>query len=251
MIPHRKIAETRTPEGGSLTLLTHDGEFSIRLNGHGLMNSREADSEMLLGRLGHKAGPVSASPRFLVGGLGMGVTLRSLLDEIPSDASVTVVELIPEVVRWNRQFFTVNNGAVLDDPRVEVEVEDVWDVLCRTPRETYDAILLDIDNGPFPLVQGNNLRMYYRRGIQLIAHALKPGGRAAFWSAGRDNDFLVRLRKAGFDADVVPSRQTVGSQQSACFIYVADKSVDRALRIGPGLGSGRARSLGPEKELVH
>jgi len=223
MIPDRKIAETSTPEGGLLTLLEHDGAFSIRLNGHGLMNSEEADSEMLLGRLGHKPGHASGSPHFLVGGLGMGITLRSLLDEASPRAAVTVVELIPEVVQWNREFFAANNGAVLDDPRVEVIVEDVWDVLSRTPREGFDSILLDIDNGPFPLVQGNNLRMYYWRGIKHIAHALKPGGRAAFWSAERDDDFSDRLCKAGFEVELVPTQQSAGSTQTACFIYVADK----------------------------
>jgi len=238
MIPHRQIAEIRTPEGGHLTLLEHEGEFSIRLNGHGLMNSQDAASERLLGRLGHQAGPMPEAPRFLVGGLGMGLTLRSLLDEIPPHAGVTVVELIPEVVRWNREFFAANNGAALDDPRVAVEVADVWDVLRVATPEGYDAILLDIDNGPFPLVQGNNLRIYYWRGIQLLVRALKPGGRVAFWSAGRDNDFFDRLCKAGFAVDVVPSRQVAGSQQSECYIYVADKGPDRRANL-----AGGARSL--------
>jgi spermidine synthase len=184
MKPHIKLAETRTPEGATLTLFEHDGSYSIRLNGQALMHSMMHASELALGELATAKVGKAGAPRILIGGLGLGFTLRSVLQRVSAKARVSVAELLPEIVAWNREHMACLNGSLLNDPRVEVVVGDVGKLIgnARGPGR-YDAILLDIDNGPTALVRRGNQHLYDEAGIQRLVTALGPGGRAAIWSA--------------------------------------------------------------------
>ena len=223
MKPTRKLAESLTPDGARLALYEHDGNYCIRLGQEELMHSRLSASEARLGELA--AGPLAshAHPSILIGGLGLGFTLKSVLAQLGPEATVHVAELIPAVVDWNREFLTGLNGPLLQDARVEILIADVWDVIARAGRARYDAVLLDIDNGPTAMVQKQNSRMYDREGLDRIAAVLKPGGRAAIWSAGLDHAFARRLATAGFAVQVVPAKLHATAKRCACTIFVADK----------------------------
>ena len=219
----RLIAETRTPDGAHLALLEDEGDYLIRLNGEALMHSAGASSEMQLGLLALE--PVrTPAPRVLIGGLGLGFTLRAVLDAGGPAARVEVVELLPEVVEWNRSHLSDLNGRLLDDPRVHLRVADVYDVLHEARQSPFDAIVLDVDNGPFAIVQGENRRLYHPRGIQRLATALVPEGRAAIWSAGFDPRFAERLSRAGFRVEAIPARLHPALDDYPYALYLADKA---------------------------
>jgi spermidine synthase len=221
--PTRKLAEARTPDGARLALYEHDGNYCIRLDQQELMHSSLSDSELLLGELATKNLKHHAHPMVLIGGLGLGFTFRGVLRTLGPDAAVQVVELMPAVVDWNRQFLCGLNGGLLDDPRVEVIVADVWEIIARAGRSSYDAVILDIDNGPHGIVQEQNDRLYHREGIQRLAAILRPGGRMGIWSAWRDQGFIQRLSEAGFMVQTVPAKLHAHSQRCAYTIFVADK----------------------------
>ncbi len=218
-----KIAETDTPDGARLALYEHDGSYAIRMNGQGLMNSSVTASEMLLGQVGMAHLAEKTGARILIGGLGLGFTLKSVLEIASPAASVHVAELLPAVVSWNREFLLSLNGALLDDPRVVVHIEDVYRLIIRAEPASYDAILLDIDNGPSAMVQEENRRLYSDAGISRLAAALTSGGRAVIWSAGEDEAFARRLSRAGFAVEVVHGKSHNGARRSAIVLYVADK----------------------------
>ena len=223
MKPERKLAETTTRSGARLTLHEHDGNYAIRMDGQTLMNSALAASELLLGELAVARLTDQPAPSVLIGGLGLGFSLRSVLAKTNPTAKVYVAELIPQVVAWNREFLTAVNGKLVDDPRVTVFTDDVWNVLIHTTPGRYDALLLDIDNGPTAMVQQPNARLYKPAGIQLLFAALKPGGRAAIWSAALDHAFADRLTLAGFRVEAVPAKLYDKAKRCGCTIYVADK----------------------------
>ena len=223
MKPHLKLAETLTPDGARLSLHSHDGNFCIRVNGQELMHSAAAASELQLGELAVE-GFAARPARILIGGLGLGFTLKAVLAKSGPDVTVEVAELFPTVVEWNRTFLKDLNGACLADPRVKVLVEDVGHVLSRAGSVAYDAIILDIDNGPTAMVQANNAGHYRAQGIQRFFAALKPGGRAAIWSAKADHAFEGRLRKAGFAVKAVPAKLYASAKRHTYTIYLADKT---------------------------
>lgn len=221
MKPNHKLADAVTPDGAQLALYEHDGSYCIRLNGQELMHSKTAASEVLLGELVATGAATRPNPRLLIGGLGLGFSLKSALEHLPVDAAVEVAELLSAIVTWNRELLSDLNGRFLDDPRVKLLVDDVVQILGRNPGR-YDGIVLDIDNGPAAMVQKTNTRLYDRQGIRRIAAALKPGGRAAIWSAGKDAAFEERLKKAGFDVQAVPAKLYPTAKRAACTIYLAD-----------------------------
>ncbi|MBA4150816.1 MAG: spermine synthase [Verrucomicrobia bacterium] len=223
MKPNIKLAEAITPDGASLVLYEHDGTFCIRLNGQDLMHSAVAESELLLGELAAKNISNYAQPTVLIGGLGLGFTLKSVLEHIGPEAKVHVAELMPAVVAWNREFMAQLNGSLLDDPRVHLFIEDVWHVIARGGRAKYDAILLDIDNGPQAMVQKKNERMYDAFGLRQVSNALKPGGRVAIWSACADHEFVDRMSDVGFQVKVVPAKLYANAKRCAYTIFVGDK----------------------------
>ncbi|MBE36678.1 MAG: spermine synthase [Opitutaceae bacterium] len=224
MKPHITLAETTTPDGKSMALVEHDGDFSMRVDGRDLMHSSVSASELHLGEIAVEQLRGATEGRVLIGGLGMGFTLKSVLAGVGKNIAVEAVELIPEVVKWNRTFMKDLNGKLLDDPRVTVVTRDVYALLNRSKPNTYDAILLDIDNGPTAMVQKGNARLYTRQGLQQIRRALKAGGRVAIWSASVDTQFEARLKSMNFRIEAVPARLHKNARRSTYTIYVADKA---------------------------
>ena len=240
MKPHRLLAETRTPEGATLTLHEHDGSFCVRLAGRELMHSQAAYSEEALGEVGTARLLRGQAARVLIGGLGLGFTLRSVLAHAGPKVAVEVAELLPAIVAWNREHLGGLNGALLGDSRVAVKVGDVFEVVRTAAPASYAAILLDIDNGPSAMVQAANARLYDARGIRLLAAVLVPGGRLVVWSAGEDRAFERRLGQAGFKVEAVPVKLHAGARQAAGRLFVGDKAEARGggpARAGVGAGA--------------
>lgn len=207
MTPWTLLDSAPVPDnGGELQLLQRNGEFSIKITGRGeLMNSRVHDSEDALAehtcaRLGN-----NPAPRLLIGGLGMGFTLAATLGQLKTQARVDVAELVPAVVNWNKGSLGAASGHPLRDPRVTVIEKDVAHLLAASGQR-YDAILLDVDNGPEGLTRKENDWLYSIDGLSEAYTALRPQGILAVWSAGPDKSFLQRLRKTGFDVDEVRVR---------------------------------------------
>lgn len=223
MKPFLQLAQARTPEGAELTLHAHDTHFYLRVNRQPLMGTNASESEKVLAQLACARLSGKAGMRVLIGGLGFGFTLRRVLELVSADAHVQVAELLPEVVAWNREFLSTVNGLLLEDARVEVSVEDVFHVIARAPAAHYDAILLDVDNGPIAMVQDGNARLYQTQGFAAITQALKPGGRVTFWSASTDHAFAKRLGKAGFKVETVAAKAYPQAKRSTHTIFVADR----------------------------
>ncbi|MBI4510216.1 MAG: hypothetical protein HY698_11325, partial [Deltaproteobacteria bacterium] len=205
--------------GGDLVLYGRGGEYVIRVDGFELMSSRAHGSEEHLARLACARLADRTDARVLVGGLGMGYTLRAALDSVSGHASVTVAELIPAVVDWNRGPLGDLAGHPLDDPRVTVVVDDVGAVL-RKAAVRFDAILLDVDNGPVALTRKANQVLYSEPGLAVAKRALRAGGKLAIWSASGDARFEQRLRRAGFavESHQVPARGASGGPMHTIFL---------------------------------
>lgn len=205
MIPLEQLATAQVPGGEELRLMRRGADFMIVLDRNELMNSRmsgseEALAEMTAERLGNRA-----KQHWLIGGYGMGFTLRKALEVCGKDVRLTVAELVPEIIDWARGPMADLTAGCLDDPRVDLVQTDVALAIAKG-RGTYDAILLDVDNGPDGLVRKDNGRLYSRDGLSAAKAALKPGGVLAVWSAAPDPVFASRLRKAGFAVDEVVVR---------------------------------------------
>jgi spermidine synthase len=208
MIPY-KLIDTASWAGAALRLYQRGDEFSIRVDKAGeLMNSRAHHSEEVLAELACRMIAGRDTPRLLVGGLGMGFTLAAVLSHTGPDARVTVSELIPAVVRWNRDYMGSLAGFPLADARVHVLELDVGRVMQE--HKNFDAIMLDVDNGPSSFTHDDNDALYSLRGLGLAFNALKPGGVLTVWSASSDPEFTRRMKKAGFEV----TEQRVGSHAS-------------------------------------
>lgn len=226
MKPFRNLAETRTPDGSRFSLHEHDGEYFLKLNGRQLMSTTATASELLLAQLSCDGLRGRADTCVLIGGLGLGFSLRRVLELVGRRARVQVAELLPAVVAWNRDFLRKVNGQLLEDRRVQVLTGDVFDILRRAEPAAYDAVLLDVDNGPTSMVQPNNERIYTRRGLATIARALKPCGKAAFWSAVPEPAFLQALAHAGFRPEAHPAKSHDRAKRAAHTIYLAERRSD-------------------------
>lgn len=206
MLPWIQLDSATIPgEDGELRLKQRGSEFSIMLGANELMNSRLSGSEEALATLSWERIKAHPKPRVLIGGLGMGFTLRAALAVLPEDAGVTVAELVPAVVAWARGPMAEVFKGCLDDPRVGIHQGDVGEAI-RAGKAAYDAILLDVDNGPDGLTRKSNDRLYDFNGLRAARDALRPGGVLAVWSSGPDPDFTRRLRDSGFSVDVVNTR---------------------------------------------
>jgi len=222
MKPRLKIAAARTPDGGEMALYQHDRDFTIEINGEDLMLSRHHESELELARLGcaHLAG--RKAPSILIGGLGMGYTLRQALDMLSPDAKVVVGELMGAVVEWNRQFLGVLNGRPLADERVDLKIGDVIELIsCSKSR--FDAILLDIDNGPGAMTDSGNSRLYGYEGILACSRALRKQGCLAVWSAGPSKEFEQLLMDCRFHVRRYRVPAYKGSKSQSRFVWVASE----------------------------
>lgn len=224
MKPNITLAETTTPNGARMTLVEHDGSFCIRVNGQQLMHSKVATSELKLGTVGcERHSALDLEPKIAIGGLGLGFTLKTVLETAGPKATVHVVELFPEIVEWNRTYMSNLNGECLDDKRVEVITEDVYDVISNAKKDPYDAIVLDIDNNTTAMVKVENHDLYKKLGIQKIWEGLRPGGRATIWFAAPDATVEKLLKKVGFKVKALPAKVCGGSKREAYMIYIADK----------------------------
>lgn len=219
MRPWELLGTATTPEGTEMALMLRGGEHLILAGGKTLMSSRMKGSEQELARLGCAA--LGPEPVVLVGGLGMGFTLRATLDVVPPDATVIVAELVPAVVAWNEGPLAALHDRALADRRVQVVLGDVRRLLV-TSTARFDAILLDVDNGPEAFTQGGNASLYDDSGVAPMKAALKPGGRAAIWSAWDDRKFEHRLRHHGLIASShhVRARLKQGGPRHTIFVGV-------------------------------
>ena len=205
MIPREVIGVAQVPGGAPLSLVRHGGDFIIMLDRNELMSSRMSGSEAALGTMTCERLKSPDSARLLIGGYGMGFTLRAVLAALGPAARVIVAELLPEIIEWARGPMQALASNCLDDPRVEIRIDDVGSLI-DTGNDSYDAILLDVDNGPDGLTRDANDGLYTRRGLQSARAALRPGGILAVWSAAADAAFTRRLKQSGFAVEEVRVR---------------------------------------------
>jgi spermidine synthase len=195
------LQQVKTPDGSTLTLVERDGAYMIRVNGRELMSTLHSFSEEQLGVVACRGRAQLRDACVLIGGLGLGFTLRAALANLGPGARVLVAELLPEVVAWNRDPAYPLAAAALADPRTEVVIGDVADVVARQ-KNAFDAIMLDADNQTTHMNTAGNSSLYQQSGLANVRRALKPGGTVVYWSAGEEPLFAKRLATSGFDVDV-------------------------------------------------
>ncbi|MFZ0266265.1 spermidine synthase [Caulobacter sp.] len=210
MIPWQHLDTAKVPgDGTELKLMRRGTEYSIMAGPIELMNSRLSGSEEAMATLAFERIGQRPKARVLIGGLGMGFTLRAALAVFGPDARVVVAELVPAVVAWARGPLAELHGASLDDPRVTLHQGDVGEAI-RAEEAAYDAILLDVDNGPGGLSRKENDGLYSRNGLAEARQALRPGGVLEVWSSTRDSDFTKRLKQAGYAVEEIGVRAHKG-----------------------------------------
>jgi spermidine synthase len=223
LIPWTHLDTAQIPGGGGeLRLKQRGAEFSIMLGQNELMNSRLSGSEQALATLSCAKIRDRKQPRILIGGLGMGFTLRAALAELPPDAQIVVVELVPAVVAWARGPMAEVFGASLTDPRVTIREEDVGKLI-RAGNAAYDAILLDVDNGPEGLTRSGNDALYDKSGLAAARAALRPGGVLAVWASGPASKFSTRLRKTDFLVEELSVRANASGRGAKHVIWLATR----------------------------
>jgi len=211
MLPWETLGRARAPDGAEVVLVRRGDEWVVRVAGRLLVTSRAHGSEEALAELALGALSPSRRPRaVLLGGLGLGFTLRAALDRLPPEAKVVVAELLPALAGWVRGPAAALAGRPLDDPRVRLQLGDVARRIAEA-RGAFDAILLDVDNGASPLAHRDNARLYGVAGLAACLGALRAGGALAVWSAGPDERFLARMQAAGFEARAAPVAPRPGS----------------------------------------
>ncbi|MBI2715008.1 MAG: spermidine synthase [Rhizobiales bacterium] len=233
MIPWSLLDTAQVPGGGELRLMRRGAEFSIKLGTNELMNSRLSATEQALATIACEKIKSRERPRILIGGLGMGFTLRAALVVLGRQAQIMVAELVPAVVAWARGPMAELFGNSLTDPRVRIRETDVGGLI-RTARSEYDAILLDVDNGPEGMTREANDGLYDLEGLAAAYTALRPGGVLAIWSSRPDPKFTQRLRKTGFDVVENPVRAKGPQGGAQHFIWTATRGD------GPRRGASRA-----------
>ncbi len=224
MIPWTHIDTAIMPDGGGELRLKQRGtEFSIMLGTIELMNNRLSGSEEALAKLSYERIQKHARPHILIGGLGMGFTLRAALAVLPVDAKVTVGELVPAVVAWARGPMAEVFAGCLDDARVTVREGDVGRLI-QSSAAAYDAIMLDVDNGPEGLTRKANDDLYSVAGLRAARKALRPNGVLSVWSSAPDAGFTRRLREAGFAVEELSVRASTKGRGARHVIWMATKS---------------------------
>jgi spermidine synthase len=224
MIPWEQIGTAQVPGADvELRLMRRGDEFSMMLGQNELMNSRLSGSEEALATLACKRMEGIKRPHLLIGGLGMGFTLRAALTVLGAEARITVAELVPAVIAWAREPMADLFGNSMTDPRASIREADVVDLIQSSP-SAFDAILLDVDNGPEALIRKANDALYDLKGLKAIRRALRPGGILAVWSSGPNASFSKRLRAADFDVNEVGVRATSKRSGAHHIIWFATKS---------------------------
>ncbi len=212
MLPWETVARAAGPDGAEWVLARRGDEWVVRAAGRALMSSRQHGSEEALAAIAldrmARARDRRHAPKVLVGGLGLGFTLRAALDRLPADARAVVAELVPALVEWNRGPVADLAGRPLEDPRTRLQQGDVLARISEA-RGAFDAILLDVDNGPSAISHAANDRLYGDRGVAACRDALRAGGVLGVWSAGPDERYRARLEKAGLAVEIhaVPARE--------------------------------------------
>lgn len=213
-----------TPGGGELRLMQRGAEFSIMAErGNELMNSRVHGSEELLATMAVAKVRDRAIPKVLIGGLGMGFTLRAALAALPRGAQITVAEIVPKVIDWARGPLADVVGGALDDKRVQIHTGDVGELIAQSDA-SWDAILLDVDNGPHGLTRAGNDSLYDAAGLARAKKALSRGGVLGIWSAGAELGLTPRLRRAGFRTEENQVRSRGGRKGARHVIWIAARA---------------------------
>lgn len=222
MFGHDWIGTAHVPDGVEMRLMQRGDEFTILLARNELMSTRVSASEEALATMTHARLGARPVQQWLIGGYGMGFTLRAALAVLDRDASVTVAEIVPEIIEWARGPMQSVTAGCLDDPRVVLVQEDVA-LLLDAAHNAYDAILLDVDNGPDGLTRRENDGLYERGGLCTAMAALRRGGILAVWSAEPDEAFGQRLHDAGFEVDEVTVREAANDEGAHHVIWFARK----------------------------
>ena len=222
MIPTRVLGRSRAASGGELTLVEHDGEYTLRVDNWDLMSSRKQGSEEAMADVGCRHLRDNPEARVLVAGLGLGYSLRATLDTLHPQASVTVAEYVPEIIEWHRGPdgpLGPLAGHPLDDSRVSLYSGDVRDVLQQHPR-SFDAILLDLDNGPRAFTDQSPDALYSSTGLTIILGALRGArGVLVIWAAGHEVGFEKRMRQAGFATEAIESAERKSGRGARHVLY--------------------------------
>lgn len=214
------LASSETADGSTLLLQEHDGQFFLKVGGVPLMSTTQSSSEQTMAELA--CADMANGGRVLIGGLGFGFTLRRVLELVDARAEVVVAELLPIIAAWNREFLQSVNGALLDEERVTLAIRDVYELIAAE-KKGFDAILLDVDNSPDPLVDEGNGRLYDEKGLLLVKKALRSGGRVVYWSAKRDDRFARLLRKHFFQVEIIPAKAYPKAKRFTHTLFVAEK----------------------------
>ena len=222
MLPWVELGRAKVPGGDEFRLMQRGDEFTIFAGTIGLMGSRQSGSEEVMANVAAERIGSRPKARLLIGGLGMGFTLRAALAAFRPDAEIVVAELVPEIVTWARGPLAGLHGASLDDPRLTVKVGDVGNVMAADAQK-FDAILLDVDNGPEGLSRPGNDRLYSTGGIGAAKSALRPGGMLAIWSVAPDPKFTKRLGQSGMKVEELKARAH-GGRGARHVIWVATKA---------------------------
>lgn len=226
MKPTVLIAQTIAPDGAVFKLYTHDSQFYLYMNERQVMSTTQTHSELLLSDIGcafRRRRP--EKPRILIGGLGLGYTLRRALELAGPEATVVVAELLSEICDWNRRHLNGFNDDILADPRTRLRHTDVYELIhqAATKGPRYDAILLDVDDGPSSVLQAQNSRLYSLKGLQMLKAAITADGRAAIWAATAEPRLLKDLRRSNFDVEEIPCAKHAGAKRKRHRIYSADR----------------------------
>jgi spermidine synthase len=232
MKPRVIIATAQTPDGGEMVLYQHDHDFSITINGNDLMHSRRHESELELSRFGCAHLTDHKSPVVLIGGLGMGYTLRQTLDVLNNNAKIVVGELFDAVVEWNKEFLGKLNDQPLEDERVVLETGDIFELISNS-RKKFDTILLDVDNGPNAITSSGNQRLYGYKGVWACRNALREKGCLAIWSAKPSKYFEQLLMDCGFHVTRFRVPAYKGKNPQSHFVWIASENKSK---LPPGGG---------------
>ncbi len=219
MKPYLKLAESTMPDGTIYSLHKHDGKIYLKYNGFELMSTSLTFSEQMLSDVGCQGileGDSSrpSHPKVLIGGLGLGFTLKRALELVGSPATVEVAELMPPLIEWNRTHLVEFNGPLLEDPRTKIIQGDLFDIVSDTKSETYDALLLDIDNTPDDLITSGNARLYSPGFLEKLRKVITPRGCIAYWLSEPAPKFKKCLIKAGFKVEEFASKPHEKSKRS-------------------------------------
>jgi len=229
MKPYTNLGEAILPDGTKFSLHKHDGKFYLKYNGFELMSTSLTHSEQRLAELGcahiledKKNRP--HHPKVLIGGLGLGFTLKRALEIVGSPATIEVAELMPPIIEWNRTFLVEHNGPLLEDPRTKITQSDLFELVTNTPNNTYDALLLDIDNTPDDLITPGNERLYTPAFLQKLKNILTPTGTLNYWLSEPAPKFKKLLAKAGFQVTDQMAKPHEKSKRARHNIITASKS---------------------------